>query len=190
MARITICDLCKQRISDESEPNKLTLSFYANAPQETEDAGPDHILDAELCEKCTGVLRNRIESPDALTIAPAPQNPIYVAGDLRVEDAISTLPGPATNAVGPSEEDKANRTPTEDLLEDEIHKVPSSVDLRKGSKGVRDLNRKIVKDKGPCAHHYKSFEEGTVMCADAPPDIRGPYANFKGCGKSLMDDEL
>jgi hypothetical protein len=177
----------------ETEQATLSLSFFIETPKTENEAWEPAKLDAEVCLTCLDRLKNAIESAEALTIhqaAPQRQDRLADASLKAFENAFSERSQNATSPVGPTEEQKVGRKPTEELLEDEIHAVPSSVDLRKGSNDVRALNREIVKQKGTCPHHYKTFEEGAIKCADAPPGIRGPYANFKGCGKTLGDNEL
>jgi hypothetical protein len=151
MARITICDLCKERIKDdESKQGELTLSFYeltlsfyvANVPKKPSlcdnaecgaipgvycDPCSDKgllseytSLEAELCHKCTTLLRKTITGDDPL-IKPqaAPQILPPVAYGAPTNNPSATY-APLEKAVGPSEQEKAAREPTKELLDDEI----------------------------------------------------------------------
>jgi hypothetical protein len=206
MARITICDLCKQRIKDdESKQGELTLSFYvANVPKEASlcdnaecgaipgvycdpcsDKGllsKHTALVAELCHSCTTLICKTITGDDPL-IKPqvAPQIAPQRVGQ-RPQATPSVAYAPPEKALGPSEEEKAERTPTKDLLEDEMVKVPSRFDRTVANKAVSE-------QKGTCAHHFKSFRDGKVVCGNAPDGFKGDLASFRGCGNVLTAAE-
>jgi len=201
MARITICDLCKNRIKDkESEQGLLALSFYiflevvpcGNADCATSDiycapcAGgvisKPAKLDAELCLSCTTMLRKAIEGDEPLRAAQKPEKKPARFEAPAVEYTLVDAYGPAGEALGPSEEEKAVREPTKELLEDEMTRVPSRFNKSTAAKVVA-----AKKDK--CNHWFKSYEEGSIICGDAPLGIKGALANFKGCSKKLVKGE-
>lgn len=184
MARITICDLCKERIrDDESKQGELTLSFYVQKGEEDKGLMNDHEeLCAELCLKCTTLLRITIEGEVPMRSPESPQK--NRSGDATTPSDTKTTVSyaPPGKAVGPSEKDKATREPTKELLDDEMVKVRSRFDKHKASKIIRE-------QKGPCDHHFKSFHDGKIICGDAPQGIKGDLASFRGCGKTLTKAE-
>lgn len=195
MARITICDLCKDRIKDdESKQGELTLSFYVPITklegdthedgEETEGSFGEHKeLAAELCHSCTSILRKAIEGDDPLVTSKSPPKNPKRSRESVVEHRLADAYGDAGESLGPSEEEKAAREPTKELLDDEMAKVPSRFDKRKAAKIV-------ASQKDKCGHHFKSYKEGAIICGPAPKGIQGELANFKGCGKTLTKAEF
>lgn len=202
MARITICDLCKERIKDdESKQGELTLSFYTNielVPCGNSDCSGDSFckpcldqnipkhqeLVGELCNKCATLLRETIEGDDPLTKRqPAP---IISAVSMTPTPKQSTSGGyaPLEKAIGPTLEEKATREPTKELLEDEMVKVPSRLDRKIANKAIKEM-----KGGTTCQHFFKTFRDSKVICSDAPGGIEGELAGFKGCGKVLTKAE-
>ena len=190
MARITICDLCKERIrDDESKQGELTLSFYVHDESTEKVFGEDEglmdkhtELTAELCLSCTTLLRKTIAGDDPLTPPESLQKKPEHFGAPAVEGPLANSYAPPGDAVGPSEEEKASREPTKELLDDEMVKVKSRFNKDSASKVVR-------KQKGSCAHHFKSFLDGKVRCGPAPDGMKGELSTFKGCGKTLVASE-
>ncbi len=179
MARITICDLCKQKMSNKGiEQGKLVLSFFKDLIQK-------HTM--EVCLPCTQAIMERFRSEDPPRIM-VPQKDEALPEVQTPRRAKRTLPGAPQAVIGPTEAEKAERQPTEKLLDDEIQCVPSAVNHTKGSRELRETWRDEDKKQG-CAHHYKQFKEGKVLCADAPPGVKA-FAGFRGCGKQLTDGEL
>lgn len=179
MARITICDLCKERIKDdESKQGGLTLLFYL----ESEPTQEPQKLSGELCQKCTTLLRETISGDDPL-IKPQAATIIPTVGTAPTPQVTTAdTYGPIEKAVGPSAEEKASREPTKELLEDELVKVKSRFDRSKAAKIVAE-------QKGKCAHHFKSFRDGKIVCSSAPDGFEGELASFKGCGQILEPGE-
>ena len=199
MARITICDLCKNRIrDDESKQGELTLSFYTEinmVPCDNTDCGatpgvyckpcadqdiPKHEeLVAELCHSCTTLIRKTITGDDPLVTSKKPQKKPERFGAPAVER--SDIP-PTGEPLGPSAEEKAERAPTQELLDDEVMAVPSRFNKRRAVK-------MIAAQKGECGHHFKGFHEGKIICGNAPKGIKGDLKGFVGCGKALAGSE-
>lgn len=180
MARITICDLCKQQIKkDEAGPFGLGLS----RPE------PVGIVEMEVCGICATLLIELFESDEP----PA----AFLKNEVKEVRTRSTLTLPASPAaplefsepVGPTAAEKAKRQPTDELLEDEINKVPSAVNHTKGSRELAEKWAEEDRQKG-CEHHFKTFEDGKIICADAPKGMRGKHSSFKGCGKRLGMGEV
>jgi len=173
MARISliICDLCKEQMSDaEGGQYKVTLSFNKD-------------LEGEICGKCHGALMARLLSDEKpkLTSKKAKKKP-QLNATRSTTSATPDLYGPPEELSGPSEEDKAGREPTKELLEDEMTKVPSRFDKKIASKVVRAI-------KGSCPHHFKSYQDGKIVCGAAPDGFQGELASFKGCGNILTKAE-
>ena len=151
MARITICDLCKKRIKDdESEQGELTLSFYVPInmvacdnsdcgaipgvyckPCTEQDIPQNEQLAAELCLPCTTLLRKTITGDEPLRAAGKPKKKPERFGAPAVEYGLADAYGEADEPIGPSEEEKAGREPTKELLEDEMKVVPLRLTLLK-----------------------------------------------------------
>jgi hypothetical protein len=69
------------------------------------------------------------------------------------------------------------------IEEGELNIVKSRFDKQKASAIIKT-------NKGSCAHHFKSYDSGKIVCGAAPPGYTGEFANFKGCGKTLTDAEF
>lgn len=186
MARITICDLCKERIKDEeSKQGELTLSFYEAIIDTDDTDGIDREhkeLCGELCHKCTTLLRKTIQGEKPLVAEKAQKKPSHRTRTQEPDEEEDVLYAAPDAPLGPSEEEKAAREPTKELLDDEMVKVPSRFDKRRA-------NKIIDKQKGKCPHHFKSFKDGKVVCSAAPDGYQGDFASFRGCGKTLQPGE-
>lgn len=178
MARITICDLCKERIkNDETRRGELSLSFFA-----TEDMSEKDEVLAELCDKCTDLILKTIKGDEPLVAQKAQKKPVLRTRTQEPEEEEDDLSDAPVAPLGPSAEEKAAREPTKELLDDEMVKVPSRFDKKRA-------NKIIDKQKGKCPHHFKSFKDGKVVCSAAPDGYQGDFASFRGCGKALMEGE-
>jgi hypothetical protein len=200
MARITICDLCKNRIKDdESKQGELTLSFYTNIelvpcgntdcvedafckPCTDQDIPKHQELVGELCQSCTTLLRKTITGDSPLRPPQSLQKKPEQFGAPAVESVSVSPYALLEKAVGPSEEEKSEREPTKELLDDEMVTVKSRFDKRIALQVVN-------KQKGSCPHHFKTFNDGKVTCGPAPDGMQGELATFKGCGKTLIASE-
>lgn len=166
MARISlvICDYCKDTV--ESVPNRISLTLQHPHVGDT--------IEAEICDVCAIDLKALFASstkPQVMRAGPVnakPERAAFVA-----PASITTLEGNASVKI-----------PTKELLDHEVAKVPSQFNKSSAEK-------KVAAVKGSCPHHYKKTNDSNhIICADAPPNIRGGYADFRGCGKILSDDEL
>lgn len=169
MARISliICDLCKNQMNTEESQEEYSVTL--SSLNETETSG-------EICFKCYKSLLNRLKSPEKLEVKKAvAAKPPLVKPLADYQEAPE--PGEATPIAAEDYERPAEST--EELLDQEIKIVPSNFDRRKAVKAMREMN------DGSCLHHFKTFRDGKVVCADAPGGVEGELAGFKGCGKVL-----
>lgn len=154
MARVIICDLCANRVDE----NSLTeLAIGSN--------------NSELCEGCFTSLMSALKDDKSYVISQL-TNPLQ------------------NNTESPTE---LTSTQPQNLTEIDIEGasyIKPTFDLSEGSDNVREINKKLIEGRGACQHHYKTYEDGEIKCTDAPPGAKGPYATFKGCGKTLRDNEL
>jgi hypothetical protein len=139
-------------------------------------------LEGEICDDCFCTLRNWLLAPaDAALEKPNKSlsdglHDMVEATTPPVEDAEPA----AVKALKPPKPVDKNRGKIE---EGELNVVASRFDRNKAASIVNE-------QKGPCAHHFKRFEEGKILCGGAPPGYTGEHANFSGCGKKLTDAEI
>jgi hypothetical protein len=54
---------------------------------------------------------------------------------------------------------------------------------------MRLANKVVSEQKGACPHHFKSYQDGKIVCGPAPDGFKGELASFKGCGNALTAAE-
>ena len=176
MARINliVCDLCREQIDNE-DGGKFKIGLE----------GPEFSMLGEICSTCYEALLARLKSEKSPSTVKAskgsPVKQALVTPDVPIDDELSYA-DPNQVPVGPSVEEKADRAATKELLEDELNVVPSRFDKRKA-------NKIVEKNKDACPHHFKTWQDGKVICAAAPNGVDGPLNSFRGCGKILITSE-
>lgn len=189
MARIIICDLCKQRIKkDEAGPWGLSLSYCVDNPMATKKVN-QRTLEVEICNPCNLAIIERINSDEPPAAFQKGQVEHVPTRTMIAPTGPQDGPLDFSASIGPSVEEKAKRKPTDKLLEDEINVVPTAVNHKKGSRELLMTQRKLEREKG-CPHHFKTWEDGITRCGSAPPGYNGEFAGFAGCGKALTEKEL
>jgi hypothetical protein len=180
MAQITICDLCKKQVKKRTGLSKLSLSAYINKLKRQ--------VEAELCESCVTELVARLDADEDIAPREPLQSPVKTSST-QVGSVVDSSQVP-TLAVASKPQKSASGKATEELLDDEMVIIPPAKDLRKGSKDARKTNAEIVKKRGSCPHQFKRYENGVIICIDAPPGVQGEFATTRGCGKKLREDEV
>lgn len=185
MAQITICDLCKNKMSNvETERGALSLFRFG-------EDGEEIYREIEICASCAIRFHRAIDGDMPFDWA---ENFEIGAGVPAEEELLEVSDVTGRIVRGPRKKvkitDPTNPGSTNELLSHEIVRVPPSRDLSKGSREAAKLNKEIENKKGSCPHHFKAMDGATPVCADAPPGTRGPFSSFKGCGKKLSVSEL
>ena len=137
MAKINICDLCKQ----PAETNHRLSLFLRDGKKKTEKK------EAELCKKCYDLFLTRIESSTPMELA-------------IVASFAEKLSAPITPAPGYISQPN---TLTPEEVGNGAFKVPSSMTYAV----ARKMNKETAKteaEKGECKHEEKSMEDGGVVC--------------------------
>lgn len=171
MAKVTVCDLCKKAILDESD---YSICIAHETDKEQTHSG-------EVCTECFETLQNWLLAPAAEALRDPKKS---------LSDGLHEMVRPNVEVVEDAEpaEIKALEPPRSSdkrgkIEEGELNVVKSRFDKRKANKVVSET-------KGKCDHHFKSFEDGKIICSPAPPGFQGELATFRGCGKILTETEI
>lgn len=154
---------------------------YSIALSTSDDSPEDRDYFGEICTVCFETLRNWLLAPtDAALEKPnkSLSDGLHNMVQASIEAADDAEPA-EIKALEPPKV-KGDRGKIE---EGELNVVKSRFDKAKANQAVR-------KTKGACAHHFKSFDDGKIVCGNAPPGFTGELSTFRGCGKVLTDAEL
>lgn len=125
-----------------------------------------YIVSGDICIDCFETLTEQLDSP---------LEPVVNT------KTVGSPVGPTDFSAPPEKAKGASGDPTSELLEHEMTRVPSEFDKAKAEALVR-------KQRGGCAHPFKSYKDGKIVCVGPPPGYDGEVAS-NGCGKTLGQDE-
>lgn len=183
MARISLvlCDLCGDKMNDE----EVDL-YKVNLICEKEDENSyDRLETGEICRTCYHALIDRLKGDKVAlqsrreTVEKPPAKNATEAPPEQVESPY----GAPDKPIGQNTTD--GRTPTKELLDDELQVVPSRFEKRKAERAARKM-------RGSCPHNFKMWKDGKVVCGPPPDGFNGELDkldNPNGCGKTLNEAE-
>ena len=183
MARISliICDLCKKQMEESHEEYSVAISFCV--PDETSPTnvtGGEH--KGETCKECFETLRNWMLAPAEAALE-KPNKSLSDGLHGMVEATTPPVEDGEPAAVKALEPPKPIDKKRGKIEKGELNVVASRFDRHKAASIINE-------QKGSCAHHFKRFEEGKIICGNVPPGYTGEFANFSGCGKILTETEI
>lgn len=159
---------------------EYTIALIAS---EKTSGGEDNNYNGEICTECFETLRNWLLAPSNAAL----EKPNKSLSDGLHDMVLSTISAPADQepveikAIEPPRA-KDGRGKIE---EGELNIVKSRFDIKKA-------NQIVTETKGKCPHHFKSFEDGKIVCGNAPPGLSIPdyKGALVGCGKILTEGEI
>lgn len=175
MARVSliICDYCKE--ARELLGGTLTLSIDEGHEKPTNSSW-------EICHECAYNLEKTLKAPNVIQ---KPRSYFLLEDAMARATQCGELPehpkGDLCDTAPSSPRPRGKKTDA--LLEGELVNVKSTFNKE-------EANRKVESTRSKCPHHFKSYEDGKIICGNSPIDAQGPFAGTKGCGKTLGEHEI